>query len=144
MRRRRTSGREDNNSVIRFDDTNPAKEEQRYVDAIQEDVRWLGFDWGTNLFHASDYFERFYDCAEHLVREGKAYVCFLSLAAMREHRGTVTEAGKPSPWREASVEANLSELRKMRAGDYPDGHCVLRAKISLDSSNSLCHKSNIN
>ena len=120
---------------LRMDDTNPAKEEQRYVDAIQEDVRWLGFDWGTNFFHASDYFERFYDCAEHLIREGKAYVCFLSLEAMREHRGTVTEAGKPSPWRDASVEDNLRELRTMRAGDYPDGHCVLRAKISLDSPN---------
>ena len=120
---------------LRMDDTNPSKEEQRYVDAIQADVRWLGFDWGENFSHASDYFERFYTSAEHLVRKGLAYVCFLSHEDMRTYRGTVNEAGRPSPTREASVEDNLAELHKMRSGEYPDGHCVLRAKISLDSSN---------
>ncbi len=120
---------------LRMDDTNPEKEDQRYVDGIIDDVRWLGFDWGENLFYASDYFERFYACAEHLTQEGKAYVCFLSAEDMREYRGTVNEPGRPSPWRDAEVEDNLRELRRMRAGDYPDGHCVLRARIDLASNN---------
>ena len=120
---------------LRMDDTNPEKEEQRYVDGIKADVRWLGFDWGDNFFHASDYFGRFYECAEHLVQHGLAYVCFLSLEHMRDYRGTVSEPGRPSPWRDASVEDNLRELRKMRAGGYPDGHCVLRARIDLSANN---------
>ena len=120
---------------LRMDDTNPEKEEQAYVDGIMRDVRWLGFDWGEHFFHASDYFEELFACAEHLVREGKAYVCFLSTEEVREYRGSVDTPGRPSPTRDASVEDNLRELHAMRNGDHPDGHCTLRAKIDLASPN---------
>ena len=120
---------------LRMDDTNPEKEETEYVSSIQEDVRWLGFDWGDGFFNASDFFDEMYACAEHLVKEGKAYVCFLSGDEVREYRGTVDTPGTPSPTRDASPEDNLAELRKMRDGVYPDGHCTLRAKIDLTSSN---------
>lgn len=120
---------------LRMDDTNPEKEETEYVASIQADVRWLGFDWGDGFWNASDHFERMYACAEHLVREGKAYVCFLSGDDVREYRGTIDTPGRPSPTRDASPEVNLAELRKMRAGEYPDGHCTLRAKIDLTSPN---------
>ncbi|MCP4807997.1 MAG: glutamine--tRNA ligase/YqeY domain fusion protein [Proteobacteria bacterium] len=120
---------------LRMDDTNPEKEETEYVSSIKADVRWLGFEWGDGFYNASDYFDRMYACAEHLVREGKAYVCFLSGDEVREYRGTVDTSGKPSPTRDASAEDNLVELRKMREGAYADGHCTLRAKIDLTSSN---------
>ncbi len=120
---------------LRFDDTNPEKEEQRYADAIQEDVRWLGFDWGEHLYHASDYFEQLYEWAEHLVRTGFAYVDDQSAEEIRATRGTLTEPGVPSPWRERSVEENLDLLRRMRAGEFPDGARVLRAKIDMAHPN---------
>ena len=120
---------------LRMDDTNPEKEEQAYVDGIMADVRWLGFDWGTHFFHASDYFEELFACAEHLVREGKAYVCFLEGDQVREYRGSIDTPGKPSPTRDALPEDNLRELHKMRRGEYPDGHCTLRAKIDLANPN---------
>ena len=120
---------------LRMDDTNPEKEEQEYVDGIMEDVRWLGFDWGDGFFHASDYFEQLFACAEHLVREGKAYVCFLTLDEVREYRGSIDAPGRPSPSRDASCEDNLRELHKMRNGEYPDGHCTLRAKIDMANPN---------
>ncbi|HJN74069.1 MAG TPA: glutamine--tRNA ligase/YqeY domain fusion protein [Myxococcota bacterium] len=120
---------------LRMDDTNPEKEEQEYVDGILRDVRWLGFDWGDDFFHASDYFERLFECAEHLVREGKAYVCFLDEAEVREYRGGIDAPGRPSPTRDASPEDNLRELHQMRAGAYPDGHCTLRAKIDMANPN---------
>ncbi len=120
---------------LRMDDTNPEKEDAEYIESIKQDVQWLGFDWGEGFFHASDYFERMVDCAEHLIREGKAFVCFQSVDEMREARGTVKLAGSPSPWRDASVEDNLAAFHKMKAGEFPDGHCVLRAKIDLAASN---------
>jgi glutaminyl-tRNA synthetase len=120
---------------LRFDDTNPAKEEQEYIDAIKRDVRWLGFDWGENLFHASDYFEQLYGWAEHLIRAGKAYVDDQSQEDMRAARGTLTEPGKNSPFRERSVDENLDLFRRMRAGEYPNGARVLRAKIDMASGN---------
>ena len=120
---------------LRFDDTNPAKEEQEYIDAIERDVRWLGFDWGTHLHHASDYFEQLYDWAEHLVRVGKAYVDDQSQHDMRANRGTLTESGKNSPFRDRSVEENLDLFRRMRAGEFPNGARVLRAKIDMASGN---------
>ncbi|HSJ97857.1 MAG TPA: glutamate--tRNA ligase family protein, partial [Myxococcota bacterium] len=120
---------------LRFDDTNPAKEEQEYIDAIMRDVRWLDFDWGEHLYHASDNFEQLYDWAEHLVRTGKAYVDDQSPAEMRENRGTLTEPGRDSPWRERPVEENLDLLRRMRAGEFPNGARVLRAKIDMASGN---------
>ena len=120
---------------LRFDDTNPAKEEQEYIDAIQRDVRWLGFDWGKNLFHASDYFEQLYEWAEYLIRQGKAYVDDQSQEEMRANRGTLTEPGKNSPWRSRSVEENLDLFRRMRAGEFPNGARVLRAKIDMASGN---------
>ena len=122
---------------LRFDDTNPTKEEQEYIDSIQEDVRWLGFDWGPHLYYASDYFEQLYEWAEHLVREGKAYVDDLSADETREYRGTLTEPGRESPYRNRSVEENLDLFRGMRAGEFPDGARVLRAKIDMASPNIM-------
>ncbi|MDH7498069.1 MAG: glutamine--tRNA ligase/YqeY domain fusion protein [Syntrophomonadaceae bacterium] len=120
---------------LRFDDTNPSKEDVEYVESIQEDVRWLGFDWGDRLFYASDYFERLYECAEELIRKGKAYVCDLSPQEIREYRGTLTRPGKDSPYRNRSVEENLDLFRRMRAGEFPDGSRVLRARIDMASPN---------
>jgi len=122
---------------LRFDDTNPTKEEQEYIDSIQEDVRWLGFDWGRHLYYASDYFEQLYEWAEHLVRQGKAYVDDLSADETREYRGTLTEPGRESPYRNRPVEENLDLFRRMRAGDFPDGARVLRAKIDMASPNVM-------
>jgi glutaminyl-tRNA synthetase len=120
---------------LRFDDTNPAKEEQEYIDAIERDVRWLGFDWGKNLHHASDYFERLYGWAEDLIRAGKAYVDDQTQDQMRAMRGTLTEAGNDSPFRSRSVDENLDLFRRMRAGEFPNGARVLRAKIDMSSGN---------
>ena len=120
---------------LRFDDTNPEKEEQEYVDSIVESVKWLGFDWGTHLYYASNYFDTMYACAEHLIQSGHAYVDSLSAEEMREYRGTLTEKGKDSPYRTRSVEENLDLFRRMRAGEFPDGAHVLRAKIDMASPN---------
>jgi glutaminyl-tRNA synthetase len=120
---------------LRFDDTNPAKEEQEYIDAIERDVRWLGFDWGKHLYHASDYFDRLYDWAELLIEAGKAYVDDQSPEAMRVNRGTLKEPGKNSPFRDRSVEENLDLFRRMKAGEFPNGARVLRAKIDMASGN---------
>ncbi len=120
---------------LRFDDTNPTKEEQEYIDAIEEDVRWLGFDWGKHLYHASDYFEQLYEWAVLLVKASKAYVDDLSADEIREHRGTLTEPGQNSPWRDRSVEENLDLLQRMRKGEFPNGSRVLRAKIDMASPN---------
>ncbi len=120
---------------LRFDDTNPTREEQEYIDAIERDVRWLGFDWGPHLYHASDYFEQLYDWAEHLIRAGKAYVDDLPAAEMRAMRGSLTEPGRNSPDRGRSVEENLDLFRRMRSGDFPNGARVLRAKIDMASGN---------
>jgi len=120
---------------LRFDDTNPVKESQEYVDEIERDIRWLGFDWGEHLYHASDYFEQLYQWAEQLVREGKAYVDSLTADQMREYRGTLTEPGRDSPFRNRPVEENLDLFRRMRAGEFEDGAHVLRAKIDMASGN---------
>ena len=120
---------------LRFDDTNPAKEEQEYIDAIERDVRWLGFDWGKHLYHASDYFEQLYEWAEHLIRAGQAYVDDQTPEQMRINRGTLTEPGKNSPFREREVDESLDLFRRMRAGEFPNGARVLRAKIDMSSGN---------
>ncbi|MGA8078632.1 MAG: glutamine--tRNA ligase/YqeY domain fusion protein [Xanthobacteraceae bacterium] len=120
---------------LRYDDTNPVKESQEYIDAIERDVRWLGFGWGSNLFHASDYFEQLYAWAENLIGAGKAYVDDQSQEAMRANRGTLTEPGKNSPFRDRGIEENLDLLRRMRAGEFPNGARVLRAKIDMTSGN---------
>ncbi len=120
---------------LRFDDTNPAKEEQEYIDAIKRDVSWLGFDWGEHLYHASDYFEQLYEWAEYLIRQGKAYVDDQPQEEMRANRGTLTEPGRNSPWRERGVQENLDLFRRMRAGEFPNGARVLRAKIDMASGN---------
>ncbi len=120
---------------LRFDDTNPHKEDEEYVNAIIEDVRWLGFDWDDRLFYASDYFEKLYNFAEELIERGKAYVCDLTAEQTREYRGTLTEPGKESPYRNRSVEENLDLFRRMRAGEFEDGSRVLRAKIDMASPN---------
>ena len=120
---------------LRFDDTNPTKEEQEYIEAIERDVRWLGFDWGDDLYHASDYFEQLYEWAVHLIRGGTAYVDDLSADEIRAHRGTLTEPGKNSPWRERPVEESLDLFARMRDGEFPDGARVLRAKIDMASGN---------
>jgi glutaminyl-tRNA synthetase len=120
---------------LRFDDTNPTKEEQEYIDAIERDVRWLGFDWGSHLYHASDYFEQLYEWAEHLIRTGKAYVDDQSQEQMRATRGTLTEPGQNSPFRDRPVEENLDLFRRMRAGEFLNGARVLRAKIDMASGN---------
>jgi glutaminyl-tRNA synthetase len=120
---------------LRFDDTNPTKEEQEFIDAIAKDVRWLGFDWGDNLFHASDYFEQLYAWAEHLIGTGDAYVDDQSPDEMRASRGTLTEPGRNSPWRDRTVAENLDLFRRMRAGEFPNGARVLRARIDMASGN---------
>jgi glutaminyl-tRNA synthetase len=120
---------------LRFDDTNPLKEEQEYLDAIQADVRWLGFDWGDNLFHASDYFEQLYDWAVELVKAGKAYVDDLTADEIREHRGTLTEPGRNSPFRDRPADESTRLFELMRAGEFPNGAKVLRAKIDMASPN---------
>lgn len=120
---------------LRFDDTNPCKEEVEYVDSIMEDVRWLGFDWQERLFYASDYFEQIYQWAVQLIEAGKAYVCDLSADEVRQTRGTLTESGQNSPYRDRSVEENLDLFERMRAGEFPDGSRTLRAKIDMASPN---------
>jgi glutaminyl-tRNA synthetase len=120
---------------LRFDDTNPTKEEQEFIDAIQRDVHWLGFDWGQHLYYASDYFEQLYAWAEDLIKAGKAYVDDQTHEEMRVNRGTLTEPGKNSPFRNRSVEENLDLFRRMRAGEFPNGARVLRAKIDMASGN---------
>ena len=120
---------------LRFDDTNPTKEEQEYLDAIERDVRWLGFDWGNHLYHASDYFEQLYDWAEYLIKAGKAYVDDQSQAEVRANRGSLTEPGKDSAYRGRSVAENLDLFRRMRAGEFANGRRVLRAKIDMSSGN---------
>ena len=120
---------------MRFDDTNPVKEDEQYVEGILNDVRWLGYDWGERLTHASDYFERLYEFAEELIQKGKAYVESLNAEEIRELRGTLTEPGKDSPYRVRSVEENMTLFRKMRGGEFEDGSHVLRAKIDMSSPN---------
>jgi glutaminyl-tRNA synthetase len=120
---------------LRYDDTNPAKEEQEYIDAIQQDVKWLGYDWGTHLYFASDYFERMHDWALHLIKAEKAYVCDLSADLIREYRGTLTRPGKESPFRNRTVEENLDLFSRMRQGEFEEGARVLRAKIDMASPN---------
>jgi glutaminyl-tRNA synthetase len=120
---------------LRFDDTNPTKEEVEYVESIKADVRWLGFDWGDRLYFASEYFDQLYDWAVQLIRAGKAYVCDLDADQMREYRGTLTTPGKNSPYRERSVAENLDLFERMRAGEFPDGSRTLRAKIDMASPN---------
>ncbi len=120
---------------MRFDDTNPVKEDTEYVDSILDSVKWLGFDWGTHLYYASDYFEKIFDYSEHLIRNGKAYVDSLSADEMRGYRGTLTEPGKNSPHRDRAADDNLHLFRRMRAGEFPDGAHVLRAKIDMASPN---------
>lgn len=120
---------------LRFDDTNPIKEEQEYIDAIIENVRWLGFDWGDRLYYASDYFPQLYEWAIQLIKAGKAYVDDLSAEEIREYRGTLTRPGKESPYRNRSVEENLDLFQRMKAGEFPDGSRVLRAKIDMASPN---------
>jgi glutaminyl-tRNA synthetase len=122
---------------LRFDDTNPSKEDVEYVESIKEDVKWLGFDWGDRLFYASDYFEQLYQCAVQLIKAGKAYVCSLSSEKIREYRGTLTEPGKDSPYRARSIEENLDLFERMRAGEFRDGSHVLRAKIDMASPNLI-------
>jgi len=122
---------------LRFDDTNPTKEEQEYVDAIIEDVHWLGFDWEDRLYYASDYFDQLYDYAEQLIRDGKAYVDGLTAEEIRAHRGTLTEPGRESPHRDRPAEESLDLFRRMRAGEFEDGAYVLRAKIDMASPNIL-------
>lgn len=120
---------------LRFDDTNPEKESDEYKDAIKADVQWLGFDWGPHLYHASDYFEKLYEYAVQFIRMGKAYVCSLSAEDMRKTRGTLSEPGQDSPYRTRTVEENLELFQRMRAGEFPDGTHVLRAKIDMASGN---------
>jgi glutaminyl-tRNA synthetase len=122
---------------LRFDDTNPTKESVEYVDSIQRDVRWLGFDWQERLFYASDYFERLYELAVQLVRQGDAYVCDLDAEAMRLGRGSLTQPGSESPGRRRSVAENLALFARMRAGEFPEGACTLRARIDMASPNVL-------
>jgi len=122
---------------LRFDDTNPETESIEYAESIIRDVKWLGWDWGEHLYYASDYFEKFYEIAESLIRKGKAYVDSQSEEEIREQRGTITEPGRPSPYRDRSVEENLDLFRRMRAGEFPDGSHVLRAKIDMASPNML-------
>lgn len=120
---------------LRFDDTNPSKEEIEYVDSIREDVRWLGFDWEEREYFASDYYDQIYDFAEQLILKGKAYICELKGDAVSEYRGTLTEAGKPSPWRDRPVSENLDLFRRMKAGEFEEGTCFLRAKIDMAHPN---------
>ncbi len=120
---------------LRFDDTNPTKEDTEFVEAIQRDVAWLGYSWGEHLYHASDYFERLYELAVELIEQGKAYVCDLTAEEVREYRGTLTEPGRPSPGRDRSVEENLDLFQRMKDGEFPDGSRTLRAKIDMASGN---------
>jgi glutaminyl-tRNA synthetase len=120
---------------LRFDDTNPSKEEVEFVDSIMNDVRWLGFDWEERLYYASDYFEQLYEWAVQLIKDGKAYVCDLNAEEIRAYRGTLTEAGRESPYRNRSVEENLDLFQRMRAGEFEEGSRVLRAKIDMASPN---------
>ena len=120
---------------LRFDDTNPSKEEVEYVDSIKKDVKWLGFDWDDRLYFASDYFEKLYEFAVKLIQDGKAYVCDLSIEEIRDYRGTLTEPGKESPYRNRTIEENMELFERMRAGELKDGTCVLRAKIDMSSGN---------
>ena len=120
---------------MRFDDTNPTKEKMEFVDSIKEDIKWLGADWGDHLYFASDYFDQMYECAVRLIKKGKAFVCDLTAEEMREYRGTLTEPGKESPYRNRSVEENLKLFEEMRDGKYKDGEKVLRAKIDMASPN---------
>jgi len=120
---------------LRYDDTNPAKEEQEYIDAIQQDVRWLGADWGNHLYYASDYFEQMYAWAQHLIKAGKAYVCDLNADEIRRHRGTLMEPGRDSPYRNRSIDENLDLFARMRAGEFADGTRTLRAKIDMAAPN---------
>lgn len=120
---------------LRFDDTNPSKEEQEYVDSIKEDIRWLGWDWGNHLYFASDYFEKLYEWAVYLIKQGKAFVCDLSADQLRNYRGTLTEPGIESPYRNRSVEENLNLFERMKNGEFPDGSKTLRAKIDMSHPN---------
>src|SRR5262245_30735101 len=120
---------------LRFDDTNPLKEDQEYVDAIQQDVKWLGFDWGDRLTHASDYFEQLYEFAVQLINSDKAFVCSLTAEQLNATRGTLTEPGIDSPDRNRSIAENLDLFQRMRAGEFPDGKYTLRAKIDMQSPN---------
>ncbi|MFP4500730.1 MAG: glutamine--tRNA ligase/YqeY domain fusion protein [Candidatus Hydrogenedentota bacterium] len=120
---------------LRFDDTNPIKEEQEYIDSIKEDVRWLGFDWGEHEYYASDYFQQLYEWAVDLIKKGKAYVCDLTAEQIREYRGTLTEPGRPSPYRDRSIEENLDLFERMKAGEFENGSRTLRAKIDMASPN---------
>jgi glutaminyl-tRNA synthetase len=120
---------------LRFDDTNPVKEETEYVEAQKRDIRWLGFDWEDREYYASNYFQQLYEWAIELIEKGKAYVCDLSPDEVREYRGTLTEPGQNSPYRDRSVEENLDLFRRMRAGEFPDGSRTLRAKIDMASPN---------
>ena len=120
---------------MRFDDTNPSRENTEFVDSILTDVQWLGFDWDDRLTHASDYFQRLYDCAIQLIEDGKAYVCGLSGEEIRQYRGTLKESGQDSPCRDRSVEENLDLFKRMRNGEFGDGEQVLRARIDMASPN---------
>ena len=120
---------------LRFDDTNPTKEDQEYVDSIQADVRWLGFDWGEKIYFASDYFDRLYEWAVQLIRAGRAYVCELTAEEIREHRGTLTEPGENSPYRDRDIEESIDLLDRMKRGEFPDGSRTLRAKIDMAHPN---------
>ena len=120
---------------LRFDDTNPAKEEVEYVESIKKDIKWLGFDWGEHLYYASDYFDKIYEYAVILIKKGKAYIDNLTPEEIREHRGTLTKPGKESPYRNRTIEENLTLFEKMKNGEFPDGSCVLRAKIDMSSPN---------
>ena len=120
---------------LRFDDTNPEKEETEYVDSIMEMVHWLGYDWEDRLFYASDYFPQLHEWAVQLIKAGKAYVCDLTAEQVRQYRGTLTEPGRESPYRNRSVEENLELFERMRAGEFPDGSRTLRAKIDMASAN---------
>ncbi|RUM36328.1 MAG: glutamine--tRNA ligase, partial [Desulfobulbus sp.] len=129
----------ENDSVchLRFDDTNPGKESTEYVEAIKNDVRWLGFSWDEHLYYASDYFDQLHDFAVQLIQLGKAYVCHLDSEEMRDYRGTLTEPGKNSPYRDRTVEENLALFSQMKNGELPEGTCALRAKIDMASPNIL-------
>ena len=116
---------------LRFDDTDPSKEETEYIESIKEDVSWLGFDWGKHLYYASDYFEKLYQYAVQLIKDGKAYVDRLSADEIREYRGTLTEPGKDSPYRNRQPEESLDLFQRMKDGEFNDGDCVLRAKIDM-------------
>src|SRR5690554_6696767 len=116
---------------LRFDDTNPSTEDVEYVESIQEDIRWLGYDWGDRLYFASSYFDQFYEYAQQLIRKGLAYVCSLSFDEIREYRGTVTEPGKPSPDRNRPIEESLDLLERMKNGEFPEGAYTLRAHIDM-------------